>query len=66
MMQQEELAVLRAYQQAVSDVGGAGWTNCKSFIERRVHEMMQDDNSRMTTPAWRTDCLTKTLGYDAL
>jgi hypothetical protein len=42
MHQQDELA-LKAYQQAVSEIGNAGWTTCQMFIEQRVKELLHPE-----------------------
>ena len=64
MMQQEELAIIRAYQEAVGINSGASWTTCKMFIDRRVKELCNDQPQALET-CWRTGCEYKTLGYDS-
>jgi hypothetical protein len=56
---------LKAYHQAVSELGPNGWTTCQFFIQQRVTELLKAEHE-MPKKVLRMDLMTKTEGYEAL
>lgn len=56
---------LKAYHQAVSELGPNGWTTCQFFIQQRVVELLKAQHE-MPKKVLRMDLTTKTMGYEAL